>query len=93
MVVGQHLPEAVKGFGRNPEAELGNISFEKGAYEFLPPTAGNFFARGQQTVGKSAAQPELGQTLRAHFREAQGREFNVGDATGQGFAGLAKEQR
>lgn len=90
VVVGEHLPEAVKGFSRNAEAELGDVAFEKGADEFHTPTGGGFVAGGQQAVGKSAAQPEPGKVFYSHFGKAEGGEFDVGDAPGQRFAGLAK---
>jgi hypothetical protein len=90
MVVSEHLPQAVKRFGRNPEAELRNVPFKKSANELLAPTAGNLVARSQQTVGKAASHPKLGNALRSYFRKTERCEFNVSDATGEGFARLAK---
>jgi hypothetical protein len=55
MVVSEHLPQAVKRFGRNPKAELRNVPFQKGANELLTPTAGNLGAGSQQAVWKAAS--------------------------------------
>jgi len=54
--------------------------------------AGDLVAKGQQAVGKAASHPKLGNALRSYSREAERCEFNVGDATGEGFARLAKSQ-
>jgi hypothetical protein len=55
MVVSEHLPQAMKSFGRHSESELGNIPFKKGANELLTPTAGNLGAGSQQAVWKAAS--------------------------------------
>jgi hypothetical protein len=50
------------------------------------PQAVKRFSRNPE----AASHPKFENALRSYFRKAERREFNMGDATGKGFARLAK---
>ncbi|MCP5191423.1 MAG: hypothetical protein H6988_13700 [Pseudomonadales bacterium] len=91
LVVGQHAPEAAQGFGGDARTKLGNVPFQIGTYEILPPAQAARFIGREQAVRKPAAQPEIVGRQGGRFQHAERRQFKIGDASGQAFAGLFEQ--
>ncbi len=90
LVVREHGPESAEGDGRDAGAELGNVAFKIGADEVHAPAHAGGVGGGEETVGKSAAEPE-GVLGVIDFENREAGELFVGDATGEGFGGLLEQ--
>ena len=93
--MGQHLPEAPQCLRGQAEAETGNVAFQIGTDESLPPLEGNRLVRRQKAVGETAAQPEPAhcRRCRGHFADGQRRHFQIADAAGQRFRRSVDQRR
>lgn len=87
VIVGQHGPEPEHGFGTDGDPGLGQIPFQKGSDEILPPTLRGGFADCQKRTGKSAAHPERLHLSGSGFFDAEAGDVHQSGGSGEGFGG------
>ena len=83
VVVGDHRPEAPQSLGGDRDPELGDITFEECANEIVAPLGGEGVVGRQERPRKPPAVPQVVITIGADLRQAEPREIDEPDATGQ----------
>ena len=87
----EHRPEAAERFGRDARPELRDVPLEVGADEIGAPAQARGVGSGEQTLRKSAAQPEGVDALSPHLAGVERGEFQIADATCERLAGLFEQ--
>jgi hypothetical protein len=85
MIVGDHCPETSQSLGRNRNAELRNITFEKCPDKVISPDHARTFIGSQKGFWKAASEPELSGMVSPHLFDVKPKEVDKTDTAGEGF--------
>ncbi len=85
VVMGNHGPKASEGFGRDRDAKLGDIAFEKSSDKVATPGHARSIIGGKKRQRKTAAEPELIALCCADFLEIEPAEIDEAHAASQRF--------
>jgi hypothetical protein len=91
LVVRQHGPETPQGLRWDARSEHRHIALQVGADKALPQLQAIAVRGREETIGKSAAQPERREVARLDLAGSQRQEVHVGDTSGQALPGLPQK--
>jgi hypothetical protein len=88
LLMGQHGPQPAHGFSGQASGEHGHIALQVASHKVLAPAQAGGLIGGQQTVWKTAAQPEGVQVCRCPFQGLNWPQIHIGHAPSQWFTAL-----
>ncbi len=87
--MGQHFPKTTEGGRRNSRRGNRDITIQIGVDKGSAPLVTSLVVGCKEAIGETAAAPEL--FGRARFVDQEWRQFEIGDASGEGLGGLLHE--
>lgn len=93
MAVGRHGPKTPHGRRGDGNPQLGNVSFEKGANESLPPNHAVIVGLSKERPGKATTQPKGFKGIPACLPQIETRKLQELHAPGEGFGDTSDNVR